>query len=114
MVGSSHCGSMEMNQTTVHEAVSSILALLSGFRIQLCPELWCRAQIGLGSCVAVPVVWPTAVAPIQPPAWELPYAAGVALKRGKKRERERRKEKEKENNVGYCLLSYFFFSCLFL
>ena len=32
------------------------LALLSGFRIWLCCELWCRSQMQLGSCVAVAVV----------------------------------------------------------
>ena len=32
------------------------LALLSGLRIQLCSELWCRSQMQLGSCVAVAVV----------------------------------------------------------
>ena len=44
-----------------------------------------------------------AVALIQLPAWELPYAAGEALKRQKKKERkkkgrkkERKEEKEKE------------------
>ena len=35
----------------------------------------------LGSAVAVAVA--TAAAPIQPPAWELAYAAGVAIKRRK-------------------------------
>ena len=44
-----------------------------------------------------------AIAMIQLPAWELPYAAGEALKRQKKKERkkkgrkkERKEEKEKE------------------
>ena len=54
------------------------LALLSGLRIQYCPELWCGSQTWLGSGIAV------AVALIQPLAWELPYAMGVALKRPKK------------------------------
>ena len=31
------------------------LALLRGLRIRRCPELWCRSQIQLGSCVAVAV-----------------------------------------------------------
>ena len=59
------------------------LALLGGLSIWLCGELWCRSQTWLGSRVAVAVA---ATAPIQPLAWESPYAAGVALK---KRERER-------------------------
>ena len=41
------------------------------------PWLWCR---------------PAAVAQIRPPAWELPYAEGAALKRKKKKEK---KEKHK-------------------
>ena len=58
------------------------LALPSGLRIGHCCELWCR---------------PAAVTPIQPPAWELPCAAGVALK-GKKR-KEGRKERKKYGGV---------------
>ena len=46
------------------------LALLSGFRIWLFGELWCRLA---------------AAAPIQPLAWQLPYASGVALKSKKKK-----------------------------
>ena len=59
------------------------LASLSGLRIWRCPELWCRSQMKLRS----PLLWMwcrlTAAALIQPLAWELPYALGVALK-GKK------------------------------
>ena len=45
-------------------------------------ELWCRSQTWLGSCVAVAVAVARSVATalIRPLAWELPYAAGVALK----------------------------------
>ena len=39
---------------------------------------------------------PAAVAPIQPLAWEPPYAAGVAIKSKKKR-KEKRKTKTEEN-----------------
>ena len=42
------------------------LALLSGSGIRHCGELWCRLA---------------GVALIQPLAWELPYAMGVAVKR---------------------------------
>ena len=45
------------------------LALFSGLGILRCHELWCR---------------PAAVAPIQPLAWQPPYATGVALKKRKK------------------------------
>ena len=50
------------------------LASLSGLRILRCCELWCR---------------PAATAPIRSLAWEPPYAAGVALKRRKKRRKEK-------------------------
>ena len=43
--------------------------------------LWCR---------------PAAEALIQPLAWELPYAAGVALKKKKKRKERKKKRKGKE------------------
>ena len=46
-------------------------------------ELWYSSQTQLRSHVAA------AIAPIQPLAWELPLAAGAALKR-KKKERERK------------------------
>ena len=35
----------------------------------------------LGSSIAVAVAWPAAAAPIQLLVWELPYAAGVHLKK---------------------------------
>ena len=52
------------NPTSVHEDAGSICGLAWW--------LWCR---------------PAAVAPIQPLAWELPYAVGVALKRKKKKKK---------------------------
>ena len=64
---------------TVRLCVRS-LALLSGLRIWSCHELWCKSQMHLGSGVAVAWFRPAATAPIQPLAWELPYAAGAALK----------------------------------
>ena len=52
------------------------LASVSGLRMWHCNELWCRAQI-----------WRCCVCGIgiPPLAWELPYAAGVALKRHTKK-----------------------------
>ena len=49
------------NPASVHQDVGSIPGPAQWVRIQHCHELWCR---------------PAAVAPIQPLAWELPYAAG--------------------------------------
>ena len=57
------------------------LALLSGSGIWHCCELWYRSQTRLRSYVAV-----AAAAPVQPLAWELPYAA---LKRKEGREKGR-------------------------
>ena len=56
------------------------LASLSGLRVQRCCELWCRSQTRLGSRAAVALYRPVGAAPIQPRAWELPYAAGAELK----------------------------------
>ena len=68
------------------------LASLSGLRILLCHELRCRSQTGLlGSHVAVAVwLWyrPAAAAPIQPLAWEHPYAAGVAPEMAKRQKKK--------------------------
>ena len=64
------------------------LASLSGIRIQLCHELdpYSVAR-RLGSDLTLLWLWcrPAAVAPIQPLAWGLPYAIGVALKKEKKK-----------------------------
>ena len=54
----------------------------------------------LRSCVAVAVVWCklAAVAQIQPLAWEIPYAAGMALKskKGRKGGRDGARQKRRE------------------
>ena len=39
-------------------------------------------------------------APIQPLAWELPYATGVALERERKREREKKRERREGRKKG--------------
>ena len=56
------------------------LALLSGLRIWCCHELWCRSQTQLDPVLLWLWCRSGATASIRPLAWELPYAAGVALK----------------------------------
>jgi len=68
------------------------LAKLSGLRIWCCRELWCRLQIWLGSLIAV------AKAPIQSLAWELPYAAGTALKT-KTKQTNKKQTKKPQNSI---------------
>ena len=60
------------------------LALLIGLSIQHCQKLWCKSQMQLRSGVAE---WPAAAALNPPLAWELPYAAGAAIKIEKKKYR---------------------------
>ena len=53
--GSSRCGAMEMNLTSVHKDAGSTPDLLSGLEIRHCHELWYRLQMQLGSCIVVAV-----------------------------------------------------------
>ena len=51
-----------------------------------------------GSDLALLWLWrrPAAAAPIGPLAWELPYAAGMALKRQKKKKKRKERQREKK------------------
>ena len=64
------------------------LALLNMLRIQCCPELGGGHRRGLDP----KFLWlwhrPAAVAPIQPLAWELPYALGTAQKSKKQKKKK--------------------------
>ena len=62
---SSWCGSVQMSLTSIHEHVGSILGLSQWFKDLSLLWLWHK---------------PSAVAPIRPLVWELPYATGAALK----------------------------------
>ena len=83
-----------MNLTSIHE----VLGLKLGW------AQWVKFLALLPFAVVWPLLWLwhrlAAAALIQPLAWELPYATGVALKR----------KKEKKRNNG---LNFFFFFCLF-
>ena len=66
--------------------VQSLISL-SGLRIGCYSELLCRPHIRLRSSVAVAMAaigWGL-ISPIQPLAWELPYAQGAAVKKKKKK-----------------------------
>ena len=66
---SSHCGSV-MNPTSIHEGSGWIPGLAQWVQDLALQRLWCR---------------PAAAAPIQPLAWELPYATSAARKIKKKK-----------------------------
>ena len=68
IIGSSHCGSAVMSPTSIHEDVGSIPGPTRGVKDLALPWLWLR---------------PAAAPLIGPLAWELPCAAGAALKRKK-------------------------------
>ena len=52
-----------------------------------------------GSVLALLWLWhgPAATAPVRPLAWEIPYAAGVALGKTKKKKRKKEKNKRRED-----------------
>ena len=70
----------------MYRSVPSMGSLLSQSRsgIWCCHERWCRSQTWLGSAVAVAMAWAGSCSSDSAPlAWELPYAAGAAIKRKK-------------------------------
>ena len=78
---SSHHGAEETNLTRNHEVAGLIPGLAQGLRTWCCLEL-CGVGRRRSSDLVLLWLWhrPAALAPIRPPAWEPPYATGVALK----------------------------------
>ena len=77
------------------------LTLFSGLRIRHCHELWRRSQTWLGDPKSLWLWYRlSAVALIQPLAWELPYAMGTAWKRKRKEERKKEEKKERKRKEG--------------
>ena len=77
---SSHCGSAEMNSTSIHEDEVLIPGISQGAKDPALPSavMWLHS----GSDLALLWLWckPAAIAPIRLLARELPYAAPTALK----------------------------------
>ena len=102
---SSHCGTVEMNLTSIHEDLGSIPGLApvgwgSGIAMH------CGGGRRCGSDPTLPWLWcrPAAVAPIWPLAWEPPYAMGAALK-----------NKTEDFNTAICTITFQerkYFECL--
>ena len=86
--GSSRCGAVEMNLTSKHEDAGSNSGFTHCIKGLALLWLWCRLA---------------AAAPMRPLAWELPYAADVALEsKAKKKKKKKKKKERKKEKKGSC------------
>ena len=92
---SSRHGSAETNLTSAHEDAGSIPGLAVGYRSGVAVS--CGVGHRCGSDPALLWLWyrPVAAAPIQPLAWEPPYAMGADLKRPKTKQNKTKQNKTK-------------------
>ena len=90
---SSHCGSVVMNPTSMHEHAGLIPGLIQRLRIWWCHELWRRLKTWLGSLIAVAVVYASSCS-----SDSTPSLGNFTCHRcsPKERRKERRKGKKKE------------------
>ena len=96
----SHCGSAATTWLISMRTRVQSLASLSRLRIQCCCELWYRSKTWLRSSLLWLWCKLTAIAPIQPLAWELPHASSAALKRKKEKVNETTRVKQLTPHLG--------------
>ena len=73
-----------MNPTRNHKVAIQSLALLSGLKIRCCLSCGVGCRCGLDPTLLWLWHRPVATAPIQPLAWEPPYATGSGPRKDKK------------------------------
>ena len=91
---------MEINPTSIHENVGSILALPRGLRIWHCCELWCRLQTQLRSQVAVAVAWAGSCISDLTPSLGTSVCFGYSPKKQKEKKKKKEFTGERQGEAG--------------